>query len=195
MRIYAILADDKKNALCESAIKRAMEELQKEGHEIDFLDLYSRYKEIPFYFSAKKDFSNREYPALDELPFFQENKTRFMAADRLILAYPIYWYSTPGIMKCWIDLITNFAWKYKGGRYAKPLHKIKKTLILTSSGSPTWYLKYILLNCSFKPIKETFKWMGIPKNDFYNIGKTHGISDETVAKHLENIALAAKKLI
>lgn len=195
MRIYAILASDRANSIPERLINKAIDVLKQEGHQIDFLDLYSRYKEIPFYFSPKKNVSDSIYPSLNDFPFFEENKKRFMEADRILLSYPIYWYSPPGIMKCWLDLITNFAWKYEGHSHAQPLHNIKKTLALTTSHSSTWYLKYILLNCPFTSIKQTFRWMGIPKNYIYNVGNTQGIKEDKIKKHLENVEKLTKKLI
>lgn len=38
-------------------------------------------------------------------------------ADRVILQYPTYWYSTPPLLKQWLDEVLEFGWAY-GSRFA-----------------------------------------------------------------------------
>jgi len=118
MRVYAILAHDKKDSLNCHLFSQTIKYLELKEIEVDPLNLYDYEKDIPFYSHDKKN--------LEKNSFFKENKKRFMLADRLVIVHPIYWYSVPGILKTWMDLITNFAWKYEGKPYAKALHKIKK---------------------------------------------------------------------
>jgi putative NADPH-quinone reductase len=111
-----------------------------------------------------------------------------MAADRLFVVYPVYWYAVPGILKCWIDLITNFAWKFQGGNTAKPLHTIKKALVVNSASMSNWHKWLFTRNSASEMLKETFKWWGIKGYDFYEIGNTSKLTPTKIDAHLAKIA-------
>lgn len=161
--------------------------MQQKNITLDILDLYDRANDIPFYWS--------DFEKLSSYPFFHENKERFIKADRLIIVFPVYWYSVPGILKCWIDLITKFAWKYEEGFYAKPLHNIRKVLIINTTMSASWYNKYILRNPLQNQLKQTFSWMGIYDQLFYEVGNTKQLTDEKFSEHLTYIFSLGQRLI
>lgn len=173
MRILAIIAHDKKPSLTHSLFDDAVSYMRDNGYEVDVLDLYDRADDIPFFWHDKTK--------LESYPFFQENKERFMAADRLFIIFPVYWYSVPGILKCWIDLITSFAWKYEQGFYARPLHKITKTLFVSITLYPQWFVKIILRNPAMNQLKQTFKYMGIYHQDFFTVYDVKNMNEKLYA--------------
>ena len=188
MRIYAVVAHDRKDSLTHKVFTSLINYITlKKKITIDILDLYDRADVIPFYWS--------DFEKLSSYPFFHENKERFMKADRLILTFPIYWYSTPGILKCWIDLITKFAWKHEQGFYSKPLHNIRKALVLNTTMSPSWFNKYILRNPAHNQLKQTFTFMGIYDQLFYEIGNTKQLTDKKLSVHINNIHTLGARLI
>src|SRR5579862_7515815 len=137
LRVLAILAHPRKESLSGHFFYKTVEHLKSKNIDVDVLDLYDRKDEIPFYIQAGA-------PGWDEqgwakYPFYTETKERFMSADRIFIVYPLYWYAVPGILKCWIDLITNYAWKYDKGPYGIPLHKIKKALVVNSASMSNWF--------------------------------------------------------
>jgi putative NADPH-quinone reductase len=162
-RIYAIVAHDRKDSLTQFIFKNIVDSLKQQGAEIDVLDLYDNSSRIPFYVSDKSQ--------LDSNEFFQENRERFMAANRLLIVYPVYWFAVPGILKTWIDLVTHYAWKYEGGMAARPLHSIDKLYGIALSLAPSWYLKWVVGDLSCRQVKASFKWMGVKKFAFYHAGE------------------------
>lgn len=187
MHIYAIVAHDKKDSLTHQTFDALINYLKaKKDISLDILDLYERADDIPFYWS--------DFNKLSSFPFFHENKERFMKADRLIIFFPVYWYSTPGILKCWIDLITKYAWSYEQGFCARPLHAIRKALVVNTSMSPSWYNKYILRNPAHSQLKQTFTFMGIYDQLFYEIGNTKQLTDKKVSEHIKNIYILGERL-
>lgn len=189
MKVYAILANHDKNSLSSRIFYQVTDHLTQQGAQVDILDLYERKDEIPFYVGHKPDQS----PTLHTSAFFHENKERFMAADKLLIVYPVYWYAVPGILKCWFDLITTFAWKFTGKGKAQPLHKIKHALIINSSMEPWWYRRFFTTNPSRRQIAQTFDFIGIPNYHFYEIGSTHKLSQKQTAGHINAIIARSKK--
>ena len=161
-RVYAVVAHDRKDSLTQFIFKNVVDHLKEQGAEVDVLDLYDYSSQIPFYMSNRSE--------LERNQFFQENRERFMAADRILIVYPVYWFAVPGILKAWTDLITNFAWKYEGGINARPLHSIDRLYGIALSHAPSWYLKWFIGDLSCRQLKAAFKWMGVKKFQFYHVG-------------------------
>lgn len=184
MRIYAILAHPKKESMNAHFFYEAVTHMKKRGHLVDVLDLYDRADQVPF-FGRHVIGGSQQEPIYH--PFFIENKNRFMAADRLFIEYPIYQFSVPGILKAWMDLITNFAWKHEGGFHAKPLHKIKKAVVVNSSGVPVLYRRFLTKNPATAQMQYTFDFIGIPKTSFYEIGGVATLTHEAGKKHIQKI--------
>jgi len=178
MRVLAVLAHDNPESLNTYFFNEIVNDLKKNNIEVDVLDLYQRADEIPFFTVDRKK--------LEANKFYQENRERFMAADRLLIVFPVYWYSGPGILKCWIDLITNFAYRYTGGTRAKALHKIQSAFVINTSTAPVWFRKIITGDLSCRQLCEFFKWIGIKRSGFYRIG-VKNMTDDKVQYHLKSI--------
>ncbi|MFH1644579.1 MAG: NAD(P)H-dependent oxidoreductase [bacterium] len=176
MKTYAILAHDKKDSLNHYLFTQITKHLESKNVTVDKLNLYDYEKQIPFY--------SHDRSKLEKNDFYQENKQRFMKSDSLLIVYPVYWNTVPGILKCWIDLITNFAWKYEGGESAKALHKIKNALVVSTT-SAQFPENDPMLNNSV--LKNMFKFISIPNFQFYGIGQVDSITKEEIQDHLEKI--------
>lgn len=191
MNIYAIIADDRPNSLLRELASVALQGAAGKGNQVTILDLYEHEATIPFY-RTKVVQDGKQVDLLEQSKFFQLNKQHFMQADRLFIAYPVYWHSVPGIMKCWIDLITNYAWKFEGGTRAQALHKIQKALVLNTSMQPTarfWH------HSASRQLKKTFRWMGVPQVLVHEVGDVYSLSAEDINKHREAVASMAQKFI
>lgn len=188
MRIYALVAHDKPTSLTKTIFNHALDTLRAESNiTVDILDLYERASEIPFYSSDRK--------ALEAIPFYQENKERFMAADRLLIVFPVYWYATPGILKCWFDLINQFAWQFNG-KYssALPLHTIKKALVINLTITPRWYNALILGDPARAQVQNTLKFLSIEPL-MYTVDNSTSLDAHGLEKHLKNIVKGCEKLV
>lgn len=154
---------------------------------VESLDLYDYSDDIPFYTHNRLE--------LEQNDFYQMNKKKFMEADRLLLVFPVYWYSTPGIMKCWIDLITSYAYSYQKGLYAQPLHHIKKVMIVNLTMTSWWYNNFIWGNVANRQLKNTFRFLGIKSVDFYTVDKSQTLTPSVLKEHEKNLVNLAKSLI
>ena len=186
-RIYALLAHHDPESFNGQLFSAVTDACEKAAFDVDKLLLYERAQEIPFYTPQKLTKPLGNLQELSSSAFFQENKERFMAADYLFIVYPIYWYSTPGILKSWLDLITNFAWKYESGPYAKPLHKIKGVFVVQTSFQSWWRRYFIDGNLEARQLRKSFDFMGIRRYTFYDRGSIHQITDEQKEKETRTV--------
>lgn len=192
-RLYAIFAHHDQYSFNAQIFNAATDALEQNKTFIDRLVLYDRAAEIPFYTPYQLP-EVSPLKGLSESAFFHENKERFLAADYLFIVYPIYWYSTPGILKCWLDLITNFAWKYESGPRAKALHKIKHVFVVQTSFQSWWRRRFLDGDLERRQLSKTFDFIGIKRYTFYDIGSVHTLSDQQKKVHLEKVVSQCLKL-
>ena len=80
---------------------------------------------------AERSLANRELlAAIDDLAFVEQRalydlypdfdidieteQQRLAAVDTIVLQHPVYWYSTPALLKLWIDEVLALGWAYGG---------------------------------------------------------------------------------
>ncbi|TCR66613.1 NAD(P)H-dependent oxidoreductase [Bosea sp. BK604] len=52
-------------------------------------------------------------------------QARIDRADALVLVYPVYWWSMPGLLKGWIDRVFANGWAYEAGPDGKVVKKLR----------------------------------------------------------------------
>lgn len=185
MRILAVLAHPKNSSLCGQLFFSSVEHLRATGATVDVLSLYEHAHEIPFLLLPEAGQTIES--ALQNVPFYWQNKERFMAADRLLIVYPVWWYAVPGIMKAWLDLITNYAWQHTGKMYGKALHPIKKALIINTAGMSWWQRFLGTKNSATEMVRESCKFIGITQCKAYEIHATQKTTALLMAQRTQRV--------
>lgn len=66
-------------------------------------------------------------------PDVAAEQARLDRADALVLVYPVFWWSFPGLLKGWIDRVFTQGWAYEddnaGGKIVKKLQRLKVHLV------------------------------------------------------------------
>ncbi|MBF7073536.1 NAD(P)H-dependent oxidoreductase [Glaciecola sp. MH2013] len=107
--------------------------------------------------------------------------------DIIIFQHPLYWYSTPAIVKEWFDLVLEHGWAY--GSMGKALHgKLFFQCISTgadsSSYQPAGYNEYTLKQL-LAPVKATAKLCGLVWLPPFAITGVHqGLSADKIENHV-----------
>lgn len=94
-----------------------------------------------------------------------------METSELIFIFPIWWYDLPAILKGFVDkvLLKNFSYVETKYGLKGLLTHIHRTIVITTSEHPTWYLKFL----SGNPIKgifinKTLKGVGLKNTKWLN---------------------------
>lgn len=154
--------------------------------EIDIIDLY-------------KDNFNLIYSS-EELSLFKEGKTlspivkdyqdRVLKASKIICIFPIWWNDIPGILKNFFDLVMkkNFGYVDTPRGVLGKLNTIESITVISTSNSPTWYIKYFCGNSIKKVfLNATCKQLGIKNRDWINLGNIKNISNEDKDRFLSKV--------
>lgn len=136
----------------------------------------------------------------EELALFKEGKTldplvtRYMHelnnCSEIIAIFPIWWSDIPGMMKGFFDKVMKMNFAYKSGktRIQGLLTHIDSFTAVTTSSSPTWYLKMMCGNA----IKSVFlnaavKQIGIKKRKWINCGSIDKKNEMQKKKFLSSL--------
>lgn len=73
----------------------------------------------------------------------RREQQRIERADVVVLAFPVYWWSLPAVMKGWIDRVFTKGWAFGGtDRFSGPLAGKAVRLIATGGAAPKAYEKH-----------------------------------------------------
>lgn len=155
-------------AFQKSRVNKVLVEGIQDLNDITFHDLY------------------QEYPELDiDVKHEQELLEQH---DVLLFHHPFYWYSTPAILKEWMDLVLEHGWAY--GSKGNALRGKLFFSVITTGGSKEAYCSegynHYTIRQLLSPLEQTAwlcKMIFLPP---YVVHGTHSISREEVIKHRQN---------
>jgi NAD(P)H dehydrogenase (quinone) len=154
MKILIISAHPDPGSLTNALRDVAADQLRAEGHAVRVTDLYAeRWKSIV----DRVDFPNLpasarlRVPAASGAAFaagaltddVKDEQAKLLWADALILAFPLWWFSMPAILKGWIDRVYAFGFAYGvgehsetrwGDRYGEGTLAGKRAMLLVTAG-------------------------------------------------------------
>ncbi|RZL89298.1 MAG: flavodoxin family protein [Variovorax sp.] len=128
MKVFIVHAHPEPQSFSAALKSVAVEELRQQGHEVQTSDLYAmRFDPV----ASSEDFGLRANPeyctyALEQrhgmqtgtiAPDIQAELEKLLWCDLLILNFPLFWFSTPAILKGWIDRVLVSGTVYGGKRF------------------------------------------------------------------------------
>ncbi|UXY14049.1 NAD(P)H-dependent oxidoreductase [Chitiniphilus purpureus] len=153
MKVLLVHAHPEQTSMTCHLVGIAIEVLKAQGHGIMQSDLYGM--------NWKAVFDGRDFPSRvnqDRLSFIDESghafangcqtpdveqeQRKILAADAVILLFPLWWFGMPAIMKGWVDRVWAFglAYGYEGAgnayRYGEGGFAGKRALLAVCVGGP-----------------------------------------------------------
>lgn len=124
----------------------------------------------------------KEYP--DENIDVVKEQQLIEAHDRIIFQYPLYWYSTPSLLKKWFDTVLQYGWAY-GPDGSKTAGKEIGVAISTygteasyqSTGSNRFTLQEIL-----RPVEALAEFISAKYLPHFALNDTSNVTEERLAK-------------
>jgi NAD(P)H dehydrogenase (quinone) len=146
MNVLVVHAHPEPKSFTAALRDQAVATLQAQGHQVRVSDLYAmNWNPV----ASAEDFTVRDNPeylvyALEQrcnskeqtlAADIQQELDKLLWADLLILNFPIYWFSTPAILKGWIDRVLVSGICYGGKRfYDQGGLRGKKALVTVTLG-------------------------------------------------------------
>ncbi|MFD7321143.1 NAD(P)H oxidoreductase [Streptomyces sp. NPDC059875] len=104
--------------------------LKDGGGTVDVLDLYAEGFDPVLHPADEPDWEDREKTYTPEV---HAHMDRILAADDIVIVFPVWWMAPPAVLKGWIDRVWNYGFAY--GR-SRPRLASKRMLWLALMGNP-----------------------------------------------------------
>ncbi|QYK65471.1 MULTISPECIES: NAD(P)H oxidoreductase [Paenibacillus] len=128
MRTLVVVSHPRTDSLTWSLTNKLVEGLTHTGHEYEILDLYAENFNPLLYPVDEPEFGNPDKVYSDEV---QREMDRIRKHDAIIFVFPVWWHSTPAILKGYIDRVFNSGFAY--GTSKLPIDKIRWVAIAADS--------------------------------------------------------------
>lgn len=153
MKCLVVIAHPVTDSLCRAMAQSAISSLTARGHEVVIEDLYLSGFSPALTVSERRSYYG---PAFDSSAV-QDQTKRLLSAEALVLVFPTWWFSFPAILKGWFDRIwaPGIAYDHATdlGSIKPRLRSLRRTLAVTSLGSPWWVDRLVLR----QPVKRVLK--------------------------------------
>ena len=153
MKCLVVIAHPLADSLCHELARTAIATLTTAGHEVEIEDLCA--SGFPPALTASERLSYYE-PSFDAAAV-QAQIERLLAAEALVLVFPTWWFGFPAVLKGWFDRVwaPGIAYDHASdlGPIRPRLHGLRRTLAITSLGSPWWVDRVVLR----QPVRRVLK--------------------------------------
>ncbi len=148
-----------------------------ESENITFHDLYQEYPELDIDVKREQDLLNKH--------------------DVIVFHFPLFWYSTPSILKEWQDLVLEHGWAF--GSKGNAL-KDKLFLCLVTAGGPQKAYNVgdfhnHTINQLLSPLRQTAVLCKMKPLPPFVVYGTHAIEKDEVLRHKEDLFYFLDQLI
>lgn len=108
-----VLAHPRTDSLTAQVAARLHARIEGEGDTVDVLDLYAEGFDPALRPEDEPDWENREKVYSPEV---RAHMDRVLAADDIVVVFPVWWFTPPAILKGWIDRVWNYGFAYGRSR-------------------------------------------------------------------------------
>lgn len=160
-------------------------EKEAQGDTVEVIDLY-RDKQLPYL-----TFENSsDIPKNETITYYQH---KIKEAEEIVIIYPFWWGTIPGILKNWIDSVFTIGFAAKYNEKGRPVGMLqgRHVKVITTSGTPGFiYCLNGIRRANKKIWKQTIvEFCGMKFDGFYLYG---GI--DSTRKDINTVFEAVKKL-
>jgi putative NADPH-quinone reductase len=141
MRILVVFSHPKRDSFAGAALERAMRALEARGHSLQLIDLYAE--------DFSPALSAEDWKAYEAVGSnaggVRAHAEALKAAEAILLVYPSWWYGLPAMLKGWFDRVwlpgVGFELDEKRRFLPGPLTHITRLMVVTTYGSPEWWIR------------------------------------------------------
>jgi putative NADPH-quinone reductase len=194
MRVLVIYAHPVETSFNAAVHARAVAALREAGHTVDDCDLYAEGFDPVLSRSERIDYHDT---AVNRRPV-QAHVDRLLAAEALVLVFPVWCFGLPAILKGWLDrvLMPGVAFDISDPANVRPaLTHLRRIAAVTTYGRPRW----TALLMGDPPRKVITRYLRVLTGGRAKITYTahyhmNVSTDATRTAHLEKVARVMKGL-
>ncbi|WP_445491220.1 NAD(P)H-dependent oxidoreductase [Niallia sp. 03133] len=113
------------------------------------------------------------------------------AHDRVVLQFPFFWYSSPSLLKKWMDVVFEFGWAH--GKDGDKLKGKELLIAISTGGAQSMYQAGGFHNYSFsellRPFQQSANLTGMIYRPPFVVSGIREVSDEQLEKYAADYAV------
>lgn len=151
--------------ISQSRLNKALAEAVKQEDGITVHDLYAIYK-TPEEIDVKKE------------------QQLLLEHDRIVFQFPLYWFSTPGMLKYWQDMVLEYGFAYgsQGNALAGKTFKIATTTGAAQEAYESTGKMQASMSEILKPLETTAFFTQMELSPSFILYGAHEMTDEVLSK-------------
>lgn len=131
-------------SLCKQLTTHVTDQLRAQGHEVIVEDLYEGAFNPALTSTERSTYYADTYDTTD----VSTQVDNLLTAEGLILVFPTWWFGFPAMLKGWFDRVWGPGIAFDNtddfGPIKPRLNNLKKTMVITTVGSPWWVDRLIM---------------------------------------------------
>ena len=145
MRFLVLFCHPSQKSFSAALYNSTCSSLQKAGHEIRKINLYKEHFDPKLSLDEWNSYLDETHKNIKNLKQHVEN---LLWAEGLIFIFPTWMYGPPALLKGWLERVwlPDVAFEISSGKQNIPKGKLKhirRFCVVTTSGSPRWWLWFI----------------------------------------------------
>jgi NAD(P)H dehydrogenase (quinone) len=144
MRVLLVLSHPVRESFAHAVQQRAVQGLERAGHEVRVLDLYALGFDPVM---SAEDRIAYHTPGENEAAV-AEHLNHLRWAEGLVFVYPTWWYSLPAMLKGWIDRVWLPFVTFELRTGLAPIKGLMQNIRLlggiSTYGSPWWWIRFVI---------------------------------------------------
>ena len=145
MRFLVLFCHPSQKSFSAALYNSTCSSLQKAGHEIRKINLYKDHFDPKLSLDEWNSYLDETHKNIKNLKQHVEN---LLWAEGLIFIFPTWMYGPPALLKGWLERVwlPDVAFEISSGKQNIPKGKLKhirRFCVVTTSGSPRWWLWFI----------------------------------------------------
>jgi len=166
----------------------AVEGLEQAGHSVDLVDLHADdFNPV----MSEQDLVAWRSGRRSSDPVVADYQSRLLAADHLVLAFPIWWEAMPATMKGFIDKVVSKNVCYGKGSGIHPMSNLTKlggVTLLTVMSTPTLLYRVLFSSANTKiALRGTFGKIGVKNLSWVGHGGIDRSTEQSRARMLRRV--------
>ena len=149
MRTLIVYCHPVPDSFCAALYATAQSALRAAGHDVRTIDLYAEQFDPVLSVTEKRDYLPNTQANLENVA---PHVAAIRWAESLVFVFPTWFYGPPAMLKGWFERawLPGVAFKVPdkpGGKAMPGMQHIVRQIVITTSGSPWWWLKLIRDPC------------------------------------------------
>ena len=193
MRVLVLYAHPVEASFCAALRTRAVEALERAGHEVDLCDLYAEGFEAAMSREERIVYEDEA----ENRKSVNQHVDRLTAAEALVLVFPVWNFGFPAILKGYLDrvFLPGVSFSLRQGGTRPHLTGLRRIVGIATYGAP-WWVAFFLRDPPRRMVRRVLRAIAAPRaaTEYYALYGMDEADDAKRQAFLDDVDAAMARL-